>query len=241
MLLALLLLAQANEVPAVGDTVWIRRVLTVPAGMSVRPRPITTSGVLEPLGPPEVTSSGREITIRYPVVFWKPGSHKVEMPAVIVVRNDGFSDTLSGGNATIEIRSVLPAGAKPDSLAPAPPAEAVARSSPSPIPLTLLVALAALVLIPLHWWWRKRGLPGPAPILSAASGPGTREIAAWIEAGELRAAADAYARLLEPRVAKDADPTLTALLTRLGEARYGILQPSELQALCQDAARAVGA
>ena len=241
MLLALLLFAQANDVPAVGDTVWIRRVLTVPAGMSVRPRPITTSGVLEPLGPPEVTSSGREITIRYPVVFWKPGTHRVEMPAAIVVRNDGFSDTVSGGTVSVEIRSVLPAGAKRDSLAPAPPAEAVARSTASPIPLTLLVVLAALVLIPLHWWWRKRGVPGPAPIVSVNSGPDLKEIAAWVEAGELHAAADAYARLLEPRVARDADPSLTALFTRLGEARYGILQPSELQALCRDAARAVGA
>ena len=34
MLLALLLLAQAAELPAVGDTVWLRRVLTVPGGMS---------------------------------------------------------------------------------------------------------------------------------------------------------------------------------------------------------------
>jgi hypothetical protein len=241
MLLALLLLAQADGPPTVGDTVWIQRVLTVPAGMSVRPRPIAASGVLEPLGPPEVTSTGREIRIRYPVVFWKPGTHRVEVPAVIVVRSDGFSDTLDAGNAIIEVRSVLPAGAKPDSLEPAPPAEAVARSTPSPIPLTLLMVLAAVVLIPLHWWWRKRGLPPPAVAGPVPAPPNPKDIAQWVEAGELHAAADAYARLLEPRAAKDADPALTALLSRLGDARYGAVERNELLALCRDAARMAGA
>jgi len=241
MLSLLLLLAQANETPAVGDTVWIRRVLTVPSGMSVRPRPITSSGELEPLGPPEVTSSGREIQIRYPVVFWKPGTHRVDMPAVIIVRSDGFSDTLAGGTANIEVRSVLPPGAKRDSLKPAPPAEAVARSTPSPIPLTLLVVLAALVLIPLHWWWRKRGPPPAAVAGPVPTPPNPKDIAEWVEAGELHAAADAYARLLEPRAAKAADPDLTALLSRLGEARYGAVESTELLALCRDAARMVGA
>jgi hypothetical protein len=237
MLALLLLLVQANETPAVGDTVWIRRALTVPAGMSVRPRPLAASGVLEPLGPPEVTSSGREIQIRYPVVFWRPGTHRIDMPAVIVVRSDGFSDTLAGGTASIEVRSVLPPGAKPDSLKPAPPAEAVARSTPSPIPLTLLVVLAALVLIPLHWWWRKRGPTPPAIAGPVFAPPDPKDIAEWVEAGELHAAADAYARLLEPRAAKSADPALTVLLSRLGEARYGAVERDELLALCRDAAR----
>lgn len=240
MLLALLLLTQANEPPAVGDTVWISRVLTVPAGMSVRPRPIPSSSVLEPLGPPEVTSSGREITIRYPVVFWRPGTHRVEMPAVIVVRSDGFSDTLAAGIASIEVRSVLPAGVRRDSLAPAPPAEAVARSSPSPIPVILLPALAILALLPLHSWWRRRGRPTSAVAMVAGVRPGAKEIAAWVEAGELHAAADAYARLLEPRATTTEDPSLKTLLARLIESRYGTVDRAELLTLCRDAARAAG-
>jgi hypothetical protein len=239
MLLALLLLAQAGEVPAVGDTVWLRRVLTVPGGMSVRPRPIAANAVLEPLGPPEVASSGREITIRYPVVFWRPGTHKVEMPAVIVVRSDGFSDTLASVATNVEVRSVLPAGAKRDSLQPAPPAEAVSRSTPSPIPLTLLVVLATLVLIPVHYWWRKRGKPVPSPVVASATEPGATDIAAWVEAGELHAAADAYARLLGGRGAAT-DPSVQALVTRLHEARYGALGQPELLTLCRDAARVAG-
>ena len=237
MLLALLLLAQAGETPAVGDTVWIRRVLTVPAGMSVRPRPITSTAVVEPLGPPEVASSGREVTIRYPVVFWKPGTHRVEMPAVIVVRSDGFSDTLVAGIASIEVRSVLPEGAKRDSLQPAPPAEAVARSTPSPIPLTLLIVLAALVLLTLHWWWRRRGPAVPAPATVRTVAPNPKDIAAWVDAGELHAAADAYARLLEARAGGKADPSLQALLTRLATARFGVLDRDELLGLCREAAR----
>ena len=239
MLLALLLLLQAGEPPAVGDTVWLRRVLTVPGGMSVRPRPIASNAVLEPLGPPEVASSGRDITIRYPVVFWRPGIHRVEIPAVIVVRSDGFSDTLAAAITTVEIRSVLPAGAKQDSLKPAPPAEAVARSTPSPIPLTLLVVLAVASLLPLHWWWRRRGKVVPAVALSPSRGPGPVEIAAWVDAGELHAAADAYARLLGER-APAADPSVPALIGRLHEARYGALGQDEMLALCRDAARAAG-
>jgi len=236
----LLLVAQVPDLPAVGDTVWIRRVLTVPAGMSVRPRPIPTSALVEPLGPPEVSSSGREITIRYPVVFWRPGTHRIEMPAVIVVRSDGFSDTLAAAFTSVDVRSVLPPGAPRDSLAPAPPAEAVARSTPSPIPVILLALLAALALLPLHWWWRKRGSsPGPG-VPGASEGPGLKDIAAWVEAGELRAAADAYARLLEPRAKAAQDPALSELVARLGEARYGGVARADLQALCRDAARVAG-
>ena len=239
MLLVLMLMLQAGDAPAIGDTVWLRRVLTVPGGMSVRPRPIASSAVLEPLGPPEVASSGREITIRYPVVFWRPGSHRVEMPAVIVVRSDGFSDTLASAIAEVEIRSVLPPGAKRDSLQPAPPAEAVARSTPSPIPLTLLLVLAAAGLIPLHWWWRKRGNAAPALAGVPVQGPNAGDIAAWVDAGELHAAADAYAQLLRAR-APAGDPVLDALVTRLHEARYGALEQGELLALCRDAARVAG-
>lgn len=236
--LALLLLGQPADTPAVGDTVWIRRVLTVPAGMSVRPRPIPSSALVEPLGPPEVSSSGREITIRYPVVFWRPGSHRVEMPAVIVVRSDGFSDTLSAGVATVEVRSVLPPGARRDTLAPAPPADVVARSTPSPIPLLLLLLLALLGLVPLHWWWRRRGGPAARPATATGTGLSLGSVAAWVEAGELRAAADAYARLLEPRAS--GDPAVQALVTRLAEARYGGQSPDELTVLCRDAARMAG-
>ena len=239
MLLALLLLTQAGDPPAVGDTVWMRRVLTVPGGMSVRPRPIASNAVLEPLGPPEVASSGREITIRYPVVFWRPGIHRVEMPAVIVVRGDGFSDTLAAAITNVEIRSVLPAGAKQDSLKPAPPAEAVARSTPSPIPLTLLVVLAVASMLPLHWWWRRRGKTAPVVAMASPRGLKVSEIAAWVDAGELHAAADAYARLLGER-APGSDPSVQALIGRLHEARYSALGQDEMLALCRDAARVAG-
>jgi hypothetical protein len=207
--------------------------------MSVRPRPIASNSVLEPLGPPEVASSGREITIRYPVVFWRPGVHKVEIPAVIVVRGDGFSDTLAAAITNVEIRSVLPAGAKPDSLKPAPPAEAVARSTPSPIPLTLLVVLAVGSMLPLHWWWRRRGKPAPAAAVAPPRGPKPVEIAAWVESGELHAAADAYARLLAER-GHGSDPSVQTLIGRLHEARYSALGQDEMLALCRDAARATG-
>lgn len=239
MLLVLLLVMQAGENPAVGDTVWLRRVITVPTGMSVRPRPIPSNPVLEPLGPPEVASTGREITIRYPVVFWRPGMHKVEMPAVIVVRGDGFSDTLAAAIANVEIRSVLPPGAKQDSLQPAPPAEAVARSTPSPIPLTILLVLAVGALLPLHYWWRKRGAPVPPVTVVPGRGPQSAEIEDWVRAGELHAAADAYARLLGERSAAN-DPSVRDLIGRLHEARYGALGQDELLALCRDAARVVG-
>ena len=157
MILTLLLLAQQPDpLPSVGDTVWITRTLAVPAGVTVRPRPISATAVAEPLGPPEVTRIEGNVRVRYPMVAWQPGEHSIAVPGAILVRADGWSDTLPDGRARITVASVLPDTAR-DSLSPFPPQSPVERTDHSLVPVLLLALFAAAALVPFHWWWGRRG------------------------------------------------------------------------------------
>ncbi len=225
--------------PTVGDTVWVTHEVRVPVGIGVRPRPLEPTGAMQPLGPPEVVTAGRGVTVRYPLVFWRPGRHRVELPGVILVRADGWSDTLVPAVSAVEITSVLP-GPPTDTTAPAPAFEVVARSSPSPLPVVVLLGAALLVLAPLHWRWRRRGKPqpvrpAPPPAVDRAT------IAAWTAAGEWRAAAEAWALVLQRRLDGREDPAVEALVARLRAARFGQGGPADLPGLCGEAERLAGA
>jgi hypothetical protein len=237
-------LFQQAPLPTVGDTVWVTQQVRIPNRMSVRPRPITPSPALEPLGPPEVVTVDREVTIRYPLVMWQPGTHRVELPGVIVVRADGFSDTLAPAIATIEVRSVLP-GPPSDTIPPRPAQEVVARTTPSLLPVLVLMALAVVLLVPLHWWWRKRGRvenrksrPAPATI-SRDSALDPKRLMEWAEAGELRMAAEGWATLLGSRLTAGDHAEVSALVERLRAARFSKDGDEDLAALLADASRIV--
>lgn len=234
-----LLLVLQQAAPTVGDTVWLAQVVRVPAGVSVRPRPIVASASVEALGPPEVIPAGREVTVRYPVVFWRSGSHAVELPGVILVRDDGWSDTLRAASASVSIATVLP-GPPADSIPPRPPVEIVTRSSRSALPALILLLLAGAAMAPLHWWWRRRGPVPAAPVPVPATLPDGATIAAWAEAGEWRAAAEAWAVLLDRRLAGRDDPRVVELIGRLRAARFGAEDHETLAALCREAAAAAG-
>ena len=45
-------LLQTPDGPTVGDTVWIERSVRLPAGATLRPRPIESSDLLDPLADP---------------------------------------------------------------------------------------------------------------------------------------------------------------------------------------------
>ena len=236
--LALLVLAGQDTLPTVGDTLWAARRLAVPAGVTLRPRPARAVGPVEPLGVPEVHLVEGEVVVRYPLVAWEPGRHTVTLPGAILVRDDGWSDTLPDWTAVLEVASVLPAGPR-DSLPVQPPAGVVPRSGRSPLPILLLGGLAILGLAPLHLAWRRRGRPAVAPARHAAP-PSPALLATWADRGELRAAIEGWRLHLEAREPGRADPAVAGLLEELRQARYGPRADAELAELCRRAAQQSG-
>jgi hypothetical protein len=179
----LLLLAQSPAAqPAVGDTIWISRVVEVPEGARVRPPDWQPTGEVELLGRPELTVQGDSAILRFPLVAWTAGSHSVRLPGVVLLRADGSTDSLPSSSASFTVRSVLP-DRPVEELAIQPPASVVNRRAVSFLPPLVAAALMLALVLPLHWWWRKRGdaLP-PEPVPSAPAVP----VADWAGAGEVR-------------------------------------------------------
>jgi len=218
--------------PTVGDTVWIERAVNVPAGISVRPRPIASSELLDPLAAPHVVLRENDQVIRYPVVFWRAGSHSVDIPGPILVRPDGWSDTLRSAVARVEVASLLPDQPR-DSIPPRPAEAAVTLADRSVIPVAVLLLLGALVLLPVYLWWWRRG-PAPEPAAGVAARPTPETLDGWLQAGEIRAALEGWSQLLRAR--KPESSERDALLAQLAGARYGPLDPG-LAGLLADRAR----
>lgn len=220
MLLLAFVLLQSPDGPTVGDTVWIERAVRLPAGATLRPRPIESSELLDPLAPPTVVLRGADVVVRYPVVFWRPGDHQVTIPGPIAVRPDGWSDTLAASRAQVVVASVLP-NTVPDSIPPEPPAELVVRLERSTQPVLVLLLLAGLALVPLHRWWRRRGPVVARPPETVPAAPADR-LEMWLAAGEYRAVLDEW-RMRVRQLA--ASPERDELVAALDDARYGFANP----------------
>jgi len=168
--------------PTVGDTVWVRRAVRLPAGYTARAAAWALEGDVELLGRPELTVQADSAVVRYPLVAWTPGSHSVAVPSPILLGADGTLDSLPPARVSFTVTSVLPD--VPDSaIRPQPGAGLVTRPVVSLWPPLLLAGAALLLLLPLHWWWRRRGTPLPAP---AAPEPTPVPIERWADAGEAR-------------------------------------------------------
>ena len=171
--------------PTVGDTVWLERRFQLPTGWRLRPGRLAGSGVVEPLGEPIMERSGADWIVRYPVTAWSPGSHAVTLPPVWRLGPDGQADSLAGGTAAFELRSVIP-----DSVTAPTPRPGLAplrplRRDPRPV---LLATLGAGAALGLALWWRRRTSrrsTTPATIPPAAQVADAR----WLEAGEPKAVA----------------------------------------------------
>lgn len=232
--LVLLLALQAQAGPLVGDTVWLEREVEAPTGSLIRPLPWEPGEDAQVLGPPEAVARPGGWTLRYPVAFWRTGTHRVVVPGPLLVRPDGSTDSLPGRAMTVLIGSVLPAG-RADTIAPRPAAGLVTTATRSPLPALALPLLAALLLAPLHWWWRRRG---PAPVARGSTTgpvvlPVPAQLEAWAAQGELRLAADGWIARLE---SAPASPERDQLLAGLRAARFDAADQGALAALCREAA-----
>jgi len=253
-MLALLLALQSGP-PTVGDTIWLDRAVPVGPGYMVRPPVWEPSGSVELLGPPTLVSSGSQITLRYPVVAWDPGTLSVKIPGPMLVAPSGRVDSLPAQTFIIEVASVLPrqsGGVKPT---PQPPSALIHLERTSTLPLAIL-GLAALALTLLFSAiWRRRGkhvpvsdpvASKPPPVEKWARAGESRTVAA-MAAGELRAAIASKLPDAHPALSRDALLTILAdhrprwplarigsAIAKLDSARFSPLAPDESLALHEE-------
>src|SRR2546422_6946185 len=130
--------------PTVGDTIWLERAIAVPAGWQVRAGKLDATEAVEPLADPAVLRRAGGWVVRYAVVAWKPGVHKLGLPPLWRLGPDGRADSTAGGTTSLSVASVIP-----DSLLrPSPqgllaPLRAAHRD---PLPPLAALALAAGLL-----------------------------------------------------------------------------------------------
>jgi len=190
-MIALLLLLQATQAPTVGDTIWLVRTVRVNPGAEVRAAPWDPAPPLDLLGSAVVRRSGDQVTIAYPTVAWAAGRHVVSVPGPVVIGADGRTDSLPAETQTVEVASVLPAGARVESLPVQPQVGLLEQRITSPWPVLASLLVAGLLFAPFAWWWRRRGPPMPPP--GAAAPVAALPLSAWGEDGEHRAVAGAAA------------------------------------------------
>lgn len=206
----LLTLALQGTAPTVGDTVWVTRTLRVPAGAVVRASlwPEELGAVVQPLGPPVLVRRGDSLEIRYPLVAWASGEHRLEIPGPAILGPGARSDSLAAEPVTLFIESVLPESVDPDSLPPQPPAGTVTHTETSWTPLVQFALLGSVLATGVLWVGRRRqrqaqaSAPVPVPVPDALR---------WAKAGELRAAQGAALGRLRETIARAvpaAAPTL---------------------------------
>lgn len=207
--------------PTVGDTVWLEARVPVTTRQILRPQAWDLGDLGQVLGPADVRYFGDSATVRYPVVFWYPGTHAVSLPGPIVVSPEGRSDTLPARPLMIPIRSVLPAAVPRDSLAPKPAAELVRQAERSWFPVAMAAGLLVLLGVGAAAGVirRRRPVVLPEPAVPPAEDP-VSLLDRWAAMGETRAALEGWRQLIEARlVGADAaartavEPLLLALGT----------------------------
>jgi hypothetical protein len=193
--------------PTVGDTIWIERAVVVPAGWQVRAGKVDATATIEPLAEPAVLRSAAGWVVRYAVVAWKPGAHKLLLPPLWLLSPGGRADSTAGITASFRVASVIP-----DSLRQPSPQGLLAplrAAHRNPVPPLAAVTLAAALLAAgvTRRRRRPRALEPVPPVPLEREVPDTR----WLAAGEPKAvAARAIWRLRAElaRVVPEAHPAL---------------------------------
>src|SRR5437867_1000311 len=171
--------------PTVGDTIWLERALTVPSGFQVRAGKLDATEAIEPLADPAVRRNAGGWVVRYAVVAWKPGAHKLTLPPLWLLGPDGRADSTAGGTTSFSVASVIP-----DSLRQPSPQGLLAplrRAHQDPLPPLVAVTLAAGLLAAGLAVRRRRprALEPAPPVPLEREVPDTR----WLAAGEPKAVA----------------------------------------------------
>ncbi len=215
-------LALLCQIATVGDTLWVRRTVAVPAGREVRPPEWRPAGDVEVLGRPRVVRRGDSVEIAWPVTLWAPGQHTVQVPGPALLAADGHVDSLPPATFTLVAASVLPATPPDTGLRPQPSVPTVPLQERSLVPLLLLIGLTGLVLLPAHLLWRRRGKPISVP--NAGPSPTSEPpVERWTEWGETRAVIGAAVERLREGVARrvpeahpalDVDSLIASLMER---------------------------
>lgn len=239
-----LLLFLLQGVPTVGDTVWIERPVPEPGAAAVRPQPWILGELAQQLGPADLVRRDAGLVVRYALVFWYPGSHRVEVPGPVLVRRDGRSDTLPPYSVTVEVASVLPAGTPRSRLAPRPARAPIEQTEHTLFPLVLLALGAGTPLAVAAVRWRRRGKPEPPGSARRAGGTGPPDadtLRRWAAAGEYRAALLAWGHLLSR--AAERQGTLSGLaevqpvLDAIAFGNFAPRSAADLARLCGEAER----
>lgn len=203
MIVALLALAQVAtwsvtpDAPTVGDTIWLVRRASAPAGVQARLRPLHAGAVIEPLAGPRARYTEGTLSLLYTVAVFEPGTHRVAMPAVELLYPDGRVANLAGGTVVLRVRSVLPTrGGRAE---PKPSLGPLARRPTRAVPLMMLVG-AALAFTVAWGIARRRTRPRPLRPPEPA-GAVTPSIDRWVAAGEPRAVAAVTTERVRRRIA----------------------------------------
>src|SRR5437899_3360388 len=94
--------------PTVGDTIRLERAFPLRDGWQVRAGKLDATDAVEPLADAAVLRSADGWVVRYVVVAWKPGVHKLALPPLWLLGPDGRADSTAGGTTTFRVASVIP-------------------------------------------------------------------------------------------------------------------------------------
>lgn len=209
-MIALVLLLLQGPAPTVGDTVWVARTVRVPPGAVLRPAPWPddADAVVQPLGPPVLRRHGDSVDIRYALVAWAPGEHRLDIPGPALLGPGAATDSLPAQPVTLFIATVIPDSVDVDSAAPQPPAATVGGNEHSWTPLLEFVLLGLAVGLGFLYLGRRRS-QGEA--VAAPGAIATADPVRWAQAGELRAAQATALAALRASIAR-AVPSATPAL-----------------------------
>ena len=207
--------------PTVGDTVWVSRTVHVRAGAVVRPAPWPDEpgSVVQPLGPAVMVRHGDAVEIRYALVAWATGEHRLDIPGPAILGPGAATDSLDAEPVTVYVQSVLPDSVDPESAPPQPLAGTVGHTETSWGPLFQFGLLGAAIAAGALWLGRRRRR---ADAVERRAAPPAPDALRWADAGELRAAQAAVLARLRAVVARAVPAATTGLDT---EACLRMLRP----------------
>jgi hypothetical protein len=214
--------------PTVGDTVAVVQRIAVAPGTLVEARAPTDTTLATLMGPPVVTREGDSVRIGYTLSVWAPGRNQLRIPGAITIAPDGTVDTLPDATVTLDVASVLPAGAVVESLTPQAARPWVERSESSGWPFLVILVPLLLIITIASWWWRRRGTLTPEQVRPAGTvREHSERMERWVAAGETSLAIDHLLTLLPD------DDESAAWRAEVRAIRYDPAQAARLAELVQ--------